>query len=86
MAGARVGYFPRNIVQRGIVSMTALRFQSFSLFSQFTPDRKRFENFQNTLDCGSSSFRLGIIFERCRVNDSSKHRDIVPLPSYNVAV
>ena len=45
---ARVGYFPRNILQRGMVSMTALRFQSFSLFSPFTREGKRFENvFEN---------------------------------------
>ena len=81
---AKVGYLPRNILQRGMVSITALRFQSFSLFSPFTRERKRFENvlktFQNTLKFVSISFRLlGIIFRRCRVNDSSKRNDFVPL-------
>ena len=84
---AKVRYFPRNTVPRGMVSMTALRFQSFSLF---TRERKRFENvlktFQNTLKCVSISFRLGIVFGRCRVNDSSKRNDFVPFRSYFVVV
>ena len=87
---AKVRYFPRNIVPRGMVSMAALRFQSFSLFSPFTRERKRFENvlktFQNTLKCVSISFRLGIVFGRCRVNDSSKRYDFVPFRFYFVVV
>ena len=77
---ARVGHFPRNILQRGMVSMTALRFHCLH------KNENVFKTFHNTLKYVSISFRLGIVFGRCRVNDSSKRNDFVPFRSYFVVV
>ena len=76
-----VGHFPPNTVPRGMVSMTALRFQSFSPFTQ---ERTRFENVSNTFKCVSISFPLGIVFGHGCVNDRSKRNDFAPFRSYFV--
>ena len=78
---AKVRYFPPNIVQRGMVSTTALRSNRIHCFHRLHENENVLKTFQNTLKCVSVSFRLGIIFGRCRVNDSSKRNDFVPFRS-----
>ena len=56
----------------------------FHCFHRLHENENVLKTFQNTLKCVSISFRLGIVFGRCR--GSSKRSDFVPFRSYFVVV